>query len=30
VILVKGKVAFEGEGRALLAQPELLQRHLGV
>jgi branched-chain amino acid transport system ATP-binding protein len=30
VIIVKGRVAFEGESRALLAQPELLQRHLGV
>ncbi len=30
VILVKGRVAFEGESKALRAQPELLQRHLGV
>jgi branched-chain amino acid transport system ATP-binding protein len=30
VILVKGRVAFEGEGKALLAEPELLQKHLGV
>jgi branched-chain amino acid transport system ATP-binding protein len=30
VILVKGKVVFEGASRALLAQPDLLQRHLGV
>lgn len=30
VILVKGRVAFEGDGPSLLAQPELLQRHLGV
>jgi branched-chain amino acid transport system ATP-binding protein len=30
VILVKGTVVFEGDSRSLLAQPELLQRHLGV
>ena len=30
VILVKGKVVFDGDSRSLLAQPELLQRHLGV
>ena len=30
VILVKGRVVFEGEVAALLAQPELLHRHLGV
>ncbi len=30
VILVKGRVAFEGDGPTLLAQPELLHRHLGV
>ncbi len=30
VILVKGQVVFEGEVAALLAQPELLRRHLGV
>jgi branched-chain amino acid transport system ATP-binding protein len=30
VILVKGRVVFEGDGRALLADRELLQRHLGV
>jgi branched-chain amino acid transport system ATP-binding protein len=30
VILVKGRVAFEGDPPGLLAQPELLQRHLGV
>jgi branched-chain amino acid transport system ATP-binding protein len=30
VILVKGRVVFEGPGAALLAQPELLHRHLGV
>jgi branched-chain amino acid transport system ATP-binding protein len=30
VILVKGRVAFEGDGAALRAQPEVLQRHLGV
>ena len=30
VILVKGRVVFEGTGAALRAQPELLHRHLGV
>ena len=30
VILVKGRVVFEGDSRSLLAQPDLLQRHLGV
>ena len=30
VILVKGRVAFEGDSPTLLAQPELLHRHLGV
>ncbi len=30
VILVKGRVVFEGDGRALLGDRELLQRHLGV
>jgi len=30
VILVKGRVVFEGDGRTLLAQPETLHRHLGV
>ena len=30
VILVKGRVVFEGDSRALLAQPETLHRHLGV
>jgi branched-chain amino acid transport system ATP-binding protein len=30
VILVKGRVAFEGDSPSLLAQPELLHRHLGV
>ena len=30
VILVKGRVVFEGDGRALLAQPDILHRHLGV
>jgi branched-chain amino acid transport system ATP-binding protein len=30
VILVKGRVAFEGDSATLLGQPELLQRHLGV
>jgi branched-chain amino acid transport system ATP-binding protein len=30
VILVKGRVVFDGDSQALLSQPELLQRHLGV
>jgi branched-chain amino acid transport system ATP-binding protein len=30
VILVKGRVVFEGDSKALLAQPDVLQRHLGV
>jgi len=30
VILVKGRVVFEGDGRTLLASPGLLQQHLGV
>jgi branched-chain amino acid transport system ATP-binding protein len=30
VILVKGQVVFEGTSAALLAQPELLEQHLGV
>ena len=30
VILVKGRVVFEGESPSLLAEPELLHRHLGV
>lgn len=30
VILVKGRVAFEGDSETLLGQPELLQKHLGV
>lgn len=30
VILVKGRVVFEGDTPALLAQPDLLHRHLGV
>jgi branched-chain amino acid transport system ATP-binding protein len=30
VILVKGRVVFDGDGKALLAQPDLLHRHLGV
>ena len=30
VILVKGRVVFEGDSAALLAQPDLLHRHLGV
>jgi branched-chain amino acid transport system ATP-binding protein len=29
-ILVKGRVAFEGDSASLLRQPELLRRHLGV
>ncbi len=29
-ILVKGRIVFEGDSRALLAQPDLLHRHLGV
>ncbi len=29
VILVKGRVVFEGDSATLLAQPELLHRHLG-
>jgi len=30
VILVKGRVVFEGDSPMLLAQPEILHRHLGV
>jgi branched-chain amino acid transport system ATP-binding protein len=30
VILVKGQVVFEGDGKALLASSEVLTRHLGV
>ena len=30
VILVKGRVVFEGTGSELRAQPELLHRHLGI
>jgi branched-chain amino acid transport system ATP-binding protein len=30
IILVKGRVVFEGASASLLAQPELLDRHLGV
>jgi branched-chain amino acid transport system ATP-binding protein len=30
VILVKGRVVFEGDSNTLLAQPETLHRHLGV
>jgi branched-chain amino acid transport system ATP-binding protein len=30
VILVKGRVAFEGDSPTLLGDPELLRRHLGV
>ena len=30
VILVKGEVVFEGSSESLLAQPELLEQHLGV
>ena len=30
VILVKGRVVFEGNSAALLAQPDVLHRHLGV
>lgn len=29
-ILVKGRIVFEGDGTALLADPDLLTRHLGV
>jgi branched-chain amino acid transport system ATP-binding protein len=30
VILVKGRVVFEGTGNALRGQPDLLHRHLGI
>jgi branched-chain amino acid transport system ATP-binding protein len=30
VILVKGRVVFEGTGDQLKAQPELLRQHLGI
>ena len=30
VILVKGEVVFDGDTPSLLADPELLQKHLGV
>jgi len=30
VILVKGRVVFEGDSRALLTQPDILHKHLGV
>jgi branched-chain amino acid transport system ATP-binding protein len=30
VILVKGQVVFSGSSSELLAQPEILQQHLGV
>ncbi len=30
VILVKGRVVFEGSSAELLAQPDVLHRHLGV
>jgi branched-chain amino acid transport system ATP-binding protein len=30
VILVKGRVVFDGDGKALLGDPEFLQQHLGV
>src|SRR6202158_3915845 len=30
VILVKGRVVFEGDSATLKAQPDVLQRHLGV
>ena len=30
VILVKGRVVFEGDSRTLLAQPDVLRKHLGV
>jgi branched-chain amino acid transport system ATP-binding protein len=30
LILVKGEVVFEGSSASLLAQPELLNQHLGV
>jgi branched-chain amino acid transport system ATP-binding protein len=30
VIMVKGRVVFEGDGKALRAEPDLLHKHLGV
>jgi branched-chain amino acid transport system ATP-binding protein len=30
VILVKGRVVFEGDSPTLLGQPDLLHKHLGV
>jgi len=30
IVLVKGRVVFEGTGNELKAQPELLQQHLGI
>jgi len=30
VILVKGRVVFEGDGATLKSQPEVLHRYLGV
>jgi branched-chain amino acid transport system ATP-binding protein len=30
VILVKGRVVFDGDGKTLLAQPDVLRQHLGV
>jgi branched-chain amino acid transport system ATP-binding protein len=30
IILVKGRVVFEGSGAELKAQPKLLQQHLGI
>jgi branched-chain amino acid transport system ATP-binding protein len=30
VILVKGRIVFEGDSASLLEQPELLHKHLGV
>ena len=30
VILVKGRIVFDGSGSALKAQPELMQQHLGI
>ena len=30
LILVKGKIVFEGNGSELKSQPELMQRYLGI
>ena len=30
VILVKGRIVFEGSGSELTAQPELMQQYLGI